>query len=113
MSFIVRDNVEITVTETRRTLRVDIDTPLNTAPINNIYRETVYAHSDGRVITERDSQPISVDISGFAALADFAEIPPQYAVALPSTEALRKMFQLVPLLISLACDAADRRERAK
>jgi hypothetical protein len=113
MTFIVRLDAPITVTETRRTLRVDIDTPLGEMPQNNIYRETIYTHSDGRVISERDSRPINVGINDFGALADFAEIPPQYAAALPNKEALRKMFILVPLLIALACDAADRRERAK
>jgi hypothetical protein len=113
MGFIVSSNKPITVTETRRTWRVDIETPTDELPTNNIYRETVYEHSDGRVISERDSQTIQVGINDFGALADFAEIPPQYAAALPNKEALRKMFKLVPLLISLACDAADRRERAK
>lgn len=113
MSFIVRQDASITVTETRRTWRVDIESPTDEPPTNSIYRETVYTHSDGRVVNDRDSHTIQVAIDDFAALADFAEIPAQYAAALPNTEVLREMLKLVPLLISLACDAADRRERAK
>jgi hypothetical protein len=99
------------MTEQRRTWCCSILSALGEEPRTEVYRERVRTLSTGEVTNYQDASPIVVKPSEMGALAQFAEIPPEYAHLIPDKAALGRYFSLLPLLISLACDAADRRQR--
>jgi hypothetical protein len=103
----------LTIQESRRTWRVNIESPLNQPPFVQIYRELVKVPSAGEPTTYPDLTPLTVPGGDLSALAAWAEIPPEYAAYFPDKAALGKFLKLLPLAVSLACDAAEREHSAK
>jgi hypothetical protein len=97
------------MTEQRRTWCCSILSALGEEPRTEVYRERVRTLSTGEVTNYQDSSPIVVKPSEMGALAQFAEIPPEYAHLIPDKATLGKLLAMLPLLVGLACDAADRR----
>ncbi|KAM3097713.1 hypothetical protein ACKFKF_19405 [Phormidesmis sp. 146-12] len=102
----------ITMSEERRTWCCSILSPLGEEPRTEVWRERVRKLSTGETTTYQDSSPIVIRPGEMSALAEFAEIPPEVFQLIPDRATLARYLLMLPLLVGLACDAADRRNRA-
>lgn len=79
-------------------------------PMTEFYRATI-EESEGTSRMEMDAVPIQVRASDLEGLAEFAEIPAQLQ-GMIAPEQLAGLFKLVPALISMIGDAAERKSIA-
>lgn len=111
MAITLFENVPVTMSEQRRTWCCSIMSPLGEQPRTEVYRERVRTLSNGETSNYQDSNPIVVKPSEMAALAQFAEVPTQWQDVIPDKAVLGKYLAMLPLLVAIACDAADRKSR--
>ncbi|KAM3099552.1 hypothetical protein ACKFKG_03175 [Phormidesmis sp. 146-35] len=104
------EDLPVLMSEEKRTWCCSILSPLGEEPRTEVYREKVRRLSTGEVTTYQDSSPIVVRPAEMGGLAKFAEIPPEYAHLIPDKATLGKFLALLPLLVSIACDAAERKK---
>ena len=102
----------ITIDQRRRTWRVQIDTPIDGETTIEVFRELAQIPSEGTTTTIPDLVPLTLDPAKFAELAQFAEIPPQLAAVIPDSTKLAQLLLLLPALVAISCDAAERKKLA-
>lgn len=110
MAIRVFENLPVTMTEDRRTWNCSIVSPLGEEPRTEVYRERVRTFSNGEVTIDQEGSPIVVKASEMASLAQFATVSPQWRDVIPQ-EKLGQYLAMLPLLVGIACDAADKRNR--
>ena len=101
----------VTVKTQRRTAQLHIHAPLGGVAYSQVFRETVKVVGEESE-TKLDPEPIVVLSSEMLALVEYADIPDKYKALIPDKAALAKLFQLFPLIVSIAGDAAEVRQGA-
>jgi deoxycytidine triphosphate deaminase len=102
---------QLDYTDSRRTERVVIDSPHQGEVSIEIFRSKLRVYSNGEFYLDADDLPIRLMPQALAVLAEYCEIPPQLAAAIPDKQALARLFVLLPALIQIAADGADRKQR--
>lgn len=106
----------LTVTTIKRTFRVNLETPRGGDPMISIFREVWRLLADGTVLQQSQNfNPITVAAKDLADLAPYCQLTDEARALLqdPDEETLKKYLAIMPLITSIACDAAERREEAR
>lgn len=80
-------------------------------PVIEIFRGVLKTFGDTNIFRP-SLTPIKVKASELPSLAEFAEVPPELASLIPDQASLVAHLATLPLLVAMACDAAERREQA-
>jgi hypothetical protein len=96
----------------KRSWRINLENPWGGESLISIFRETIRQLADGTVIQkEQSTNPINVPAKELADLAPYCQLSQQAKDLLedPDEETLKKYLAMMPLITSIACDAAERR----
>ena len=100
----------VTLTEFTRTWRINIESPRGEVPYVEIFRERVTVPSEGEATTYPSTTPIRIEATALVGLSQFCEIPDQLKAAIPDRETLDKLLTLLPGIVSIVGDAAERKK---
>jgi hypothetical protein len=98
-----------TFSKERRTWNFQVASPVGQEPIIEVFRELKeVCVEDGTVRSLPDSTPIRLVPADLPALAPHLEVPPELASLISNEEDAVRILTIMPLLIAMCCDAADR-----
>ena len=99
----------ITVKESSRTWRTQIESPRGQMPWIEVFRERVSEPTEGEATTYPNVVPLRIDADKLHELAPFGEVPPELKAMIKDEATLIRYLKILPALVSIACDAAERK----
>ena len=97
-----------------RTWRLQMDCPKGEIPDIEIFRERCETClEDGTIRTTVDSNSIRLSPQDLPGLAPFFLVPPELQTMIPDAATAAKFLTIMPALLAIACDAADKKRIAE
>ena len=97
----------------RRTWRFQIDSPKGEIPDIEIFRERCETAEDGSFRTTIDPNSIRLSPQDLPGLASFFLVPLELKTLIPDEATAATFLTIMPALLAIACDAADKKRIAE